>query len=134
MTEWFLSERWPDEYRRNRNANERCNEVSSSWCGEFNDEFQFNICNLPLEETTVSGLPHELTDELVTDVEVTDNEAFDPPPEMTTDTFENAIRRALIRLHRGRRSPAGSPRPLQVPTEAVTSTLVRRSRRVLPKV
>lgn len=88
MTEWFPSEEWLDEYRRNLNANERYDEASSGWGVEFDGDFLFHIRNLPLEETTVGELPDELTDEFVTDLEATDDEAFDRLRATTTDTFE----------------------------------------------
>lgn len=88
MTEWFPSEEWLDEYRRNLNANERYTEASSGWGVEFNGDFLFHIRNLPLEETTMGELPDELTGEFATNLETTDDEAFDRLRETTTDAFE----------------------------------------------
>lgn len=88
MTEWFPSEEWLDEYRRNLNASEQYGETSSGWGVDFNGDFLFRIQNLPLQETTVGDLPPDLTDELVANLEATDDGSFECLRETTTEAFD----------------------------------------------
>jgi hypothetical protein len=73
MTEWFPSEQWLERYRENLNANERYAADSEGWGVEFDGDFLFVVQNLPLEETTVGGLPDDLVDPLVAEIEGLDD-------------------------------------------------------------
>lgn len=62
IEEYFPTEPWLEEYRKELEASEKLDQTGEGWGTDFNGEMIFHIKNIPLAEKTVGDLPAELVE------------------------------------------------------------------------
>lgn len=53
----YPTEQWLEEYKQRMNESDELSEAGSGWGVDFDGTFLFVITGVPIEETTIGGLP-----------------------------------------------------------------------------